>query len=147
MTDTPNRFAKGKRTYPINELCDEFGVTLRSLRFYGHIGLLSPVRVGRGRVFSHRDRARLKLILRGKRFGFELKEIKAFLDLYDEQDGREKQLKAVLPVLQSQLERLKERRNELAQSIVELKANCEAIAESLHGERQASGVDTGSHFN
>ena len=70
-------------TYSIGELCAEFGVTPRTLRFYEYKELLAPVREGQRRLFTQRDRARLKLILRGKRFGFTLNELKDLLDLYN----------------------------------------------------------------
>lgn len=71
-----------ERTYTISQLSREFGVTPRALRFYEDKGLLTPRREGMNRVYSHRDRARLQLILRGKRVGLSLIEIKEILDLY-----------------------------------------------------------------
>lgn len=73
---------KAERTYTISQLAREFGVTPRALRFYEDKGLLTPRRDGMNRVYSHRDRARLQLILRGKRVGLSLIEIKEILDLY-----------------------------------------------------------------
>jgi DNA-binding transcriptional MerR regulator len=74
--------AKTDRTYTISQLAREFEVTPRALRFYEDKGLLTPRREGMNRVYSHRDRARLQLILRGKRVGLSLIEIKEILDLY-----------------------------------------------------------------
>src|SRR3954465_12488198 len=76
------------RTYTITELCEEFGVTARALRFYEDEGLISPERQGLSRIYSWRDRARLAWILRGKRVGFSLSEIREMIDLYDVDDGR-----------------------------------------------------------
>ncbi len=76
------------RTYSITELCREFDVTPRTLRFYEQKGLLHPARRGWTRLFSYRDRARLQLILRGKKVGFALEEIKEMLDLYNLRDGQ-----------------------------------------------------------
>src|ERR1051325_11136217 len=76
------------RTYTITKLCDEFGVTARALRFYEDEGLISPQRNGLARVYSWRDRARLAWILRGKRVGFSLSDIREMIDLYDVGDGR-----------------------------------------------------------
>lgn len=74
--------------YSITDLCAEFGVTPRALRFYEDEGLIAPERRGTQRIYSHRDRARLAWILRGKRVGFSLAEIREMIDLYDLNDGR-----------------------------------------------------------
>src|SRR6266508_1575137 len=81
------------RTYSITELCREFKVTPRTLRFYEQKGLLAPARRGWTRLFSYRDRARLQLILRGKKVGFSLEEIKEMLDRYNLKDGQLTQLR------------------------------------------------------
>jgi DNA-binding transcriptional MerR regulator len=94
-------------TYTISELADEFDVTTRTIRFYEDEGLLSPAREGTRRVFSPRDHTRLKLILRGKRIGFSLAEIREIIDMYDAAPGEEGQLRRLL-------ERIAEHRNELA---------------------------------
>jgi DNA-binding transcriptional MerR regulator len=80
------------RTYTITELCEEFGVTARALRFYEDEGLIAPRRQGLSRIYSWRDRARLAWILRGKRVGFSLSEIGEMIDLYDVGDARVDQL-------------------------------------------------------
>ncbi|MEL7178640.1 MAG: MerR family DNA-binding transcriptional regulator, partial [Pseudomonadota bacterium] len=79
-------------TLNIRQMCDAFNVTPRTLRFYEAKELLFPIREGQKRLFTKRDRARLKLILRGKRFGFSLEEIRQLLDLYHMDDGQEAQL-------------------------------------------------------
>ena len=81
-----------EKTMTIREMCDAFDVTPRTLRFYEAKELLFPVREGQKRLFTKRDRARLKLILRGKRFGFSLEEIRQLLDLYDMGDQQQTQL-------------------------------------------------------
>ena len=83
-------------TYSIGALCKEFDVTPRALRFYEYKELLDPIREGQRRIFTTRDRARLKLILRGKRFGFSLAEIKDLLDLYYVDDSQVTQLAATI---------------------------------------------------
>src|ERR671933_1988262 len=81
----------GARTYTITDLCEEFKVTPRALRFYEDEGLIAPERQGLSRIYSWRDRARLAWILRGKRVGFSLAEIREMIDLYDLGDGRQAQ--------------------------------------------------------
>ncbi|KKM08776.1 hypothetical protein SY88_21940 [Clostridiales bacterium PH28_bin88] len=84
--------------YTISELADEFGVTPRTIRYYEEVGLLSPIRRDdvQQRLYTPRDRARLKLILRGKRFGFSLSEIKEMLDLYDVDPSEQEQLRRTI---------------------------------------------------
>jgi DNA-binding transcriptional MerR regulator len=85
-----------RQTYSITQLRREFDVTARTLRFYEDKGLLEPARDGQTRLYSHRDRARLKLILLGKRVGFSLADIKEILDLYNLKDGRFTQMRVSL---------------------------------------------------
>lgn len=125
-----------KATYGIRELCDAFGVTPRALRFYEDQGLISPERSGQTRVFSKRDRARIKLILRGKRFGFSLAEVRELLDLYDLGDGQRAQLTATLEKAREKLEILEERRNDISAAIEELSAHI-ALVERMAAERAA----------
>src|SRR5215475_7563549 len=75
------------RTYTIGQLCREFRATPRALRFYEDLGLLFPARRGTQRIYSHQDRARLKLTLQGKAVGLPLREVREILDLYDKDDG------------------------------------------------------------
>lgn len=92
--------------YTISDLAREFGVTTRTIRFYEDRGLLAPAREGQNRVYRARDRVRLKLILRGKRLGFSLREVKELLDLYDAPEGEAGQLRTFI-------EKIRERRGEL----------------------------------
>ena len=82
--------------YSISALAKEFAVTPRTIRFYEDRGLIAPLREGQRRIYRPRDRVRLKLILRGKRLGFSLKEIAEIIDLYDAPQGEAKQLRALL---------------------------------------------------
>jgi DNA-binding transcriptional MerR regulator len=107
-------------TMTIREMCDAFGVTPRTLRFYEAKELLFPIRRGTRRLFTRRDRARLKLILRGKRFGFSLEELRELLDLYDRGDGRYTQLTRAYEVASRRLEALRSQRAELNAAIGEL---------------------------
>lgn len=109
-------------TMTIREMCDEFDVTPRTLRFYESKALLAPERIGTRRLFTRRDRARLKLILRGRRFGFSLDEIGDLLDLYDPKDGEQTQIRRSLELARDHLETLERRRDELDEAISELKA-------------------------
>jgi len=104
----------------IGEMCDTFGVTARTLRFYESKELLSPVRDGQKRLFTRRDRARLKLILRGKRFGFPLEEIRQLLDLYDVGDQQQTQSRETLARARDHLDELKTQRAELEEAIRDL---------------------------
>ncbi len=107
-------------TFTIGDLAREFGVTLRALRFYEDKGLLTPRRQGLNRLYSRRDRARLKLVLLGKRLGFSLIEIREMLDLYDTKGGKMKQLRVALGKFESQLEHLREQQRDIALAIEEL---------------------------
>ena len=93
-----------KSTFTIGDLSREFGVTLRTLRFYEDKQLLNPKRHGLNRLYSRRDRARLKLVLMGKKVGFSLTEIKDMLDLYDLKDGQVTQLKVALAKFDKQID-------------------------------------------
>lgn len=108
------------RTWSIAELADEFDVTHRTLRHYEQIGLLSPERRGTTRVFHRRDRTRLELILRGKRIGFDLEEIRRIIDMYDEQPGEEGQLRYLLEQVADRRAELERRRQDIDDSLAEL---------------------------
>ncbi len=104
----------------IRQMCDAFGVTPRTLRFYESKELLFPVREGSRRLFTKRDRARLKLVLRGKRFGFSLEEIRQLLDLYDMGDQQLTQFTRAYDVGKSHLADMIRQRDELNVAITEL---------------------------
>ncbi|MFC6687086.1 MerR family transcriptional regulator [Jhaorihella thermophila] len=105
----------------IREMCDAFGVTPRTLRFYESKELLFPIREGQKRLFTRRDRARLKLILRGKRFGFSLEEIRQLLDLYHVGDQQRTQLQRAYDVALERLADMERQRAELDEAIADLK--------------------------
>ena len=100
-------------TYTISELAREFGVTTRTIRYYEDQGLLSPQREGTNRVFSQRDRVRLKLALRGKRLGFTLAEIRELFELYDISRDEKKQLEEFLVRLERRRARLEQQREDI----------------------------------
>jgi DNA-binding transcriptional MerR regulator len=103
------------------EMCAEFDVTPRTLRYYEYIELLQPDREGRSRFYGSRDSARMKLILRGRRFGFQLEEIRQWLLIY-ENDGTSAQMQAFVEMADRQLKELKEQRQQLDEAIHELTA-------------------------
>jgi DNA-binding transcriptional MerR regulator len=99
-------------SYTISELAQEFSITVRTLRHYEEQGLLSPTRDGANRVFSPRDRVRLKLALRGKRLGFSLNEIRELFELYDGQNEK-KQMAEFLARLDKRREALEQQREDI----------------------------------
>ena len=109
----------------IREMCAAFEVTPRTLRFYESKELLSPIREGQKRLFTKRDRGRLKLILRGKRFGFSLEEIRQLLDLYKMGDQQQTQFRKTYEIGLKHLADMERQRDELAETIVELKKQLE----------------------
>ena len=110
-----------ERTYSIGQLAEEFGLTLRSLRFYEDEGLISPARIGQTRVYSHRDRARLKLICRGKRLGFSIGEIKDFLDLYETDETQVEQMSFLLKGARNRINHLEQQLRDVQQTLKELR--------------------------
>ena len=128
-----------EQTMTIREMCDAFDVTPRTLRFYESKELLFPKRDGQKRLFSKRDRARLKLILRGKRFGFSLEEIRQLLDLYHVGDQQHTQLSRSVSVGRERLADMERRQIELSEAIADLKDQLRwgermLRATPLHGE-------------
>lgn len=114
-----------QETMTIRAMCEEFGVTARALRFYETKELLSPIRVGQKRLYTRSDRARLKLILRGKRFGFSLEEMRQLLDLYNPNDPTQRQLSESIRLGKLHLEEMIARRDSLNDAIAELEEQLE----------------------
>jgi DNA-binding transcriptional MerR regulator len=135
-----------KKTYSISELAKEFDVTTRSIRFYEDQELLKPSRRGQTRIFSSKDRVRLKLILRGKRMGFSLAETKELFDLWDETlSGNEKQLHKMLTILANKRAQMEQQKNDIAQAEMEIdtaETRCrEALAELQKKKKQQAQAD------
>lgn len=105
----------------IREMCEAFEVTPRTLRFYESKELLAPIREGQKRLFTKRDRARLKLILRGKRFGFSLEEIRQLLDMYNMGDQQQTEPRKTYEIGQKRLADMERQRDELIETIDDLK--------------------------
>ena len=129
-----------KATMTIREVCDGFGVTPRTLRFYESKELLFPQRDGTRRLYGRRDLARLKLILRGKRFGFSLEQIRQLLDLYDRDDSQLTQLRETYAVACERLADMERQRAELDEAIAELKEELDWGAKVLASYQQESAA-------
>ena len=115
-------------TFTITQLAEEFSVTTRAIRFYEDKGLLHPGRQGQTRIYRPRDRARLALIVRGKRVGLPLVEIREILDSYDLGDGGATHYKIGLKKLRNQIETLRQRKAEIDDQIDQLQEGCDRIA-------------------
>ncbi len=132
MTDT---------LYTIGQMCDEFEVTPRTLRFYEAKELLSPIREGQKRLFTKRDRARLKLILRGKRFGFSLEEIRQLLNLYHIGDQQVTQLARTHEVAQKHLGAMIAKRDELTLAISDLQDQLKWVEDVLANRQSKAAAE------
>lgn len=122
----------------IREMCETFEVTARTLRFYEAKELLEPKREGMKRLYSRRDRARLKLILRGKRFGFSLEDIRQTLDLYDRDGTNLPQMQRILTLAQDRLALMQAQRAELDIAIAELQSEIEAGSKAIATQKQTA---------
>jgi DNA-binding transcriptional MerR regulator len=125
-------------TMTIRQMCDTYGVTPRTLRFYEAKELLFPQRRGTARLFTRRDRARLTLILRGKRFGFSLEDIRQLLDMYDRDGSNAAQLTRTIEVANDRLRQMEMQRAELDIAIAELNAELGQANAMLSGFRRAA---------
>ena len=119
----------------IREMCDEFNVTPRTLRFYEAKELIFPIRTGQKRIYTHQDRGRLKLILQGKRFGFALEDIRQLLNLYNLGDQRYTQYLRTIEKARERLKTMISQRDELSEAIEDLKEHI------LQGEKELSKMN------
>lgn len=124
----------------IREMRDAFNVTSRTLRFYEAKELLSPVREGQKRLFTKRDQARLTLILRGKRFGFSLEDIRQLLDLYDLGDQQQTQMQKTFELAQAHLAEMEEQQAQLTETIGELKKQLDWGAKLIAKSNQSDAA-------
>lgn len=123
-------------TFTIAELAEEFDVTPRAIRFYEDVGLLEPGRAGRNRVYTQRDRTRLKLTLRGKRLGLSLSEIKQLVDMYDSEADTAPQLNAFLQVLADHRRQLEQQKEDIQITLAEIGQHEARCRELLAGARK-----------
>lgn len=132
------------RTFTITELAQEFDITPRAIRFYEDMQLLSPQRKGRNRVYTQRDRTRLKLTLRGKRLGLSLSEIKRLVEMYDSPSDTSQQLQAFLAVLGEHRHQLEQQREDIDITLAEISQH-EQRCRTLLGATSRKRPIRGSH--
>ena len=124
----------GDMRLTFKEMCAKFEVTPRTLRYYEYIELLSPERQGRSRFYGARECARMTLILRGRKFGFQLEEMRQWLLIYD-QDGTQAQMEVFLGMAERKLKELKEQQVQLAETLDELENLRKITSDILHREK------------
>jgi len=125
--------------YSISKLAQEFGITTRTIRYYEDQGLISPERDGVSRIFSNRDRVRLKLALRGKRLGFSLAEIRELFELYDVSRDERRQLEAFLGKLERRRAMLEQQREDIEIMLNEINFFSEQCRRMLRDSNQPKG--------
>lgn len=119
-------------TYSISELAHEFDVTPRTIRYYEDEGLLTPLREGQTRIYSHRDKIRLKLTLRGKRLGFSLAEIRELFDMYDTDKSSKTQLHSMIQLIEAKRGALRQQLEDIQMVMAELEAAEQRCVNSLN---------------
>ena len=131
--------AVASRTWTIAQIAEDLGITHRTVRYYEDLGLISPERRGTTRVFHARDRIRLQLVLRGKRLGFPLEEIRTIVDMYDEQPGEAGQLRYLLDQIGDRRAELEQRKRDVEAALAEL----DDLEHRCHDDLQALGEGAG----
>ena len=134
-----SRSLPGKEiTYSISELAHEFDVTPRTIRYYEDEGLLTPQREGQTRIYSHRDKIRLKLTLRGKRLGFSLAEIRELFDMYDTDKSSKTQLHSMIQLIEAKRGALRQQLEDIQMVMAELEAAEQRCVNSLNNLKSAA---------
>lgn len=133
------RHAEATPTFTITELAQEFDITPRAIRFYEDVGLLEPARAGRNRVYTARDRTRLKLTLRGKRLGLSLQEVKQLVDMYESGSDERPQLEAFLVVLGDHRRQLEQQLEDIRVTLAEIEQH-EARCRTLIGAKSGKAA-------
>ncbi|WP_434471278.1 MerR family transcriptional regulator [Aeromonas veronii] len=134
-----SRSLPGKEiTYSISELAHEFDVTPRTIRYYEDEGLLTPQREGQTRIYSHRDKIRLKLTLRGKRLGFSLAEIRELFDMYDTDKSSKNQLNSMIRLIENKRSALRQQLEDIQMVMAELEAAEQRCVNSLNNLKSAA---------
>jgi DNA-binding transcriptional MerR regulator len=133
--DSVRNVSEPADVYTIGDLAREFDVTSRAIRFYEDEGLLAPRRDGSRRIYSKRDHVRLKLILRGKRLGFSLAEVRSMLELYDSAPDERPQLEKFVAALAARREQLEHQREEIDEALGEIRAFERQSRKLLHAAR------------
>ncbi|BBQ52954.1 MULTISPECIES: MerR family transcriptional regulator [Aeromonas] len=134
-----SRSLPGKEiTYSISELAHEFDVTPRTIRYYEDEGLLTPQREGQTRIYSHKDKIRLKLTLRGKRLGFSLAEIRELFDMYDTDKSSKNQLNSMIRLIESKRSALRQQLEDIQMVMAELEAAEQRCVNSLNNLKSAA---------
>jgi len=119
-------------TYSISELAHEFDITPRTIRYYEDEGLITPTREGQTRIYSHKDKIRLKLTLRGKRLGFILAEIRELFDMYDTDRSSKTQLHSMIQLINAKRQSLHQQLEDIQMVMAELEAAEQRCANSLN---------------
>ena len=127
-------------TFTISDLAREFALTTRAIRFYEDEGLLAPRRSGRSRIYGERERVRIKLILRGKRLGLTLSEIRELIDLYEPGRDERPQLERFLAVLEAHIGSLERQQADIVAQLSELRGFERKVRKQLRGRRRAAGA-------
>src|SRR5205823_14050220 len=136
LADSFDAGAAGQEIFTIRELTKEFGISARTLRFYEEKALVAPRRDRQDRLYSRRDRTRLRYVLMGKAVGFSLEEVREMLDLYDLGDGQVTQLRVALGKFKEQIGRLQRQKAEIDRAIVELNRASKAVQTMLAARGQ-----------
>jgi DNA-binding transcriptional MerR regulator len=120
----------------VTELAEQLGITPRAIRFYETKGLINPQRAGTTRVYTHRDRARMQLILRGKRLGFTLADIREYLDMYDVDPSQAKQVQLLLDKVDRRISELEQQREDLETTLIELGEMRQQCLANINGKEK-----------